>query len=172
MKRFLLPLMMIGLFYSDSLFMEWFPEQAFDGKWVFVPRFFIVGLVLMTIFYDRATAIKYGLVFGFLFDLFYTGILGAYMFFLPFIVYVTSKLVKVFQNHLFIIAFVVLIDIVLFEVIMYQLNILVQRTDMLFTEFMNVRLWPTLVVNAVFYIFLSIPLRNVFIKMRRDILND
>ncbi|MBM7648950.1 rod shape-determining protein MreD [Bacillus ectoiniformans] len=167
MKRYLLPLLMIACFYSDSLFLTWFPDNAFDGKYVPVPRLFAMALMLMAIFFNRNAAIKYGFLFGFLFDLFYTGILGVYMFFLPLIVYVTSKLVKVLQNNLFIVALIILFDLFLLEFIMYEVNILLQRTQYTLSEFIHIRLWPTLILNLIFYLILSIPLKNSFEKLRR-----
>jgi len=166
-KKILLPLLMAILFYSDSIFMFWFPENAFNGQYILAPRFFIVGLLLMSIFFDRNTAIKYGFLFGFLFDIFYTGILGAYMFFLPLLVYITSKLVKALQNNLFIVAMIIMFDLFLLEFIMFQLNMLVQRTEMVIPEFLSIRLWPTLILNLLFYIIFAIPLKNAFEKLHR-----
>ncbi|RJS59834.1 rod shape-determining protein MreD [Bacillus sp. PK3_68] len=171
MKRLYLPLLMIVLFYSDSLFLTVFPETAFDGKYVITPRFFVIGLLLMAVFFDRNTAIKYGFLFGFLFDIFYTGILGAYMFFLPLVVYIVSKLVKVLQNNLFILGFIVLFGVFLLELILFQLNVLIKRTDIDLTQFMSIRLGPTLLLNLIFYILLAFPLKNAFEKLQR-IYND
>ncbi|WP_065408919.1 rod shape-determining protein MreD [Pseudobacillus wudalianchiensis] len=171
MKRLYLPLLMIVLFFSDSVFTTVFPEMAFDGKYFIIPRFFTVGLLLMAIFFDRNTAIKYGFLFGFLFDIFYTGVLGAYMFFLPLIVYIVSKLVKVLQNNLFILTFIVLFGIFLLELILFQLNVIIKRTEMDLTQFMSLRLGPTLLLNLIFYLLLALPLKSAFEKLQR-IYND
>ncbi|OLN23490.1 rod shape-determining protein MreD [Domibacillus antri] len=166
MKKGLLPLLMIALFYSDSVFMVFFPENAFNGIYVPVPRFFLIGLLFMSVFFDRNTAIKYGFLFGFLFDMFYTGLLGAYMFFLPLIVYITSKLTKWLHSTLVIFFIIVLFDIALLEMIIYGLNVLVQRSEASFEQFVFMRLWPTLALNAIFYILFAIPLRNAFQKLK------
>ena len=171
MKRLYLPLLMILLFYSDSLFITGFPETAFGGKYMIIPRFFTIGLLLMAIFFDRNTAIKYGVLFGFLFDIFYTGVLGAYMFFLPLTVYVVSKLVKVLQNNLFILAFIVLFGVFLLELILFQLNVIIKRTEIDLIQFMSIRLAPTLLLNLIFYLLLAFPLKSAFEKLQR-IYND
>ncbi|WP_100331720.1 rod shape-determining protein MreD [Bacillus xiapuensis] len=167
MKRLFLPLFMTALFYSDSLFMLWFPDHAFDGQYVITPHFFAVGLLLMSIFFDRNTAIKYGFIFGFLFDIFYTGILGAYMFFLPLLVYITSKLVKALQNNVLIVAFIVMFGLFLLEFVMFQLNVLVQRTELTVPDFLSIRLWPTLTLNLLFYLIFVIPIKIAFEKLDR-----
>ncbi|MGM7636524.1 rod shape-determining protein MreD [Bacillus sp. Hm123] len=167
MKRVLLPLLMAILFYSDSVLISWIPAQSFDGGYILVPRLFVIGLLLMSIYFDRNIAIKYGFLFGFLFDIFYTGILGAYMFFLPFLVYITSKMVKVLQNHLFIVAFIIVFDIFLLELIMFQLNMFVSRTEMQMSQFFSIRVWPTLLLNLIVYLFAAVPLKNAFEKLRR-----
>ncbi|OKL38231.1 rod shape-determining protein MreD [Domibacillus mangrovi] len=166
MKKGLLPLLMIALFYSDSIFMIFFPENAFDGAYIPAPHFFIIGLLFMSVFYDRNAAIKYGFLFGFLFDLFYTELLGAYLFFLPLIVYITSKLTKWLQSTFITFFIIILFDIALFEMIVYGLNLLVQRTEVSFEPFVSMRLYPTLALNALYYILFAIPLRNAFQKLK------
>ncbi len=166
MKKGILPLLMIGLFYSDSLFMAFFPENAFQGTYIPVPRFFLMGLLFMAAFFNRNSAIKYGFLFGFLFDMFYTGLLGAYMFFLPLIVFMSSKLTKWLHNTLPVFLIIVLFDLVALEMLIYGLNVLVQRTEFSFEEFAYVRLLPTLILNALFYIVFSIPLRKAFLKIK------
>ncbi|WP_309089658.1 rod shape-determining protein MreD [Domibacillus sp.] len=167
MKKALLPLLMTALFYSDSVFMIFFSEQAFDGAYMPVPRFFIIGLLFMSVFFDRNTAIKYGFFFGFLFDMFYTGLLGAYFFFLPLMVYITSMLTKWLHGTLPVFLVIVLFDIALLELVMYGLNVLVQRTTFSFEQFTYMRLLATLVLNALFYILFAIPLRGAFLKLKK-----
>ncbi|KKB43472.1 rod shape-determining protein MreD [Bacillus thermotolerans] len=167
MKRLLLPLLVIVLFYSDSVIHLVFPESLFGDEQVAVSRLFLIGLLFMAAFLDRNTALKYSFLFGFFFDIFYTGILGAYMFFLPLIVYISSKLVKVLENHLFVFCFIVLFSVFLLELIMFQLNVLVERTEMTAAQFMTTRLGPTLLLNFVIYALLAVPLKNVFEKLPR-----
>lgn len=167
MKKALLPLLMAVLFYSDSVFMIFFSEQAFDGAYMPVPRFFIIGLLFMSVFFDRNTAIKYGFFFGFLFDMFYTGLLGAYFFFLPIIVYITFKLTKWLHSTLPVFFIIIMFDIALLELMMYGLNVLVQRTAFSFEQFTYIRLLATLVLNSLFYIVFAIPLRNAFLRLKK-----
>ena len=170
MKQFLLPLIMTACFLSENVFLEWCSGSVLDGKWMLVPRFFAVALVLLTIFYSRSTAVKYGFLFGLLFDVFYTEILGVYMFVFPFIAYITSKLMKVLQNNFLIVALIVAIDLWILEFILYALNVLIQHTDLTFGQFLSDRLWPTLILNLSFYVLFGVLLRNVFLFLKREIL--
>ncbi|MDQ0214556.1 rod shape-determining protein MreD [Oikeobacillus pervagus] len=172
MKKILLPLLMAACFFSETVFMEWFPGNSFDGKWIFSPRFFLIALLILTIFFKRSTAMKYGFIFGFLYDLYYTEILGVYMLFFPFLVYITSKLMKMLHNNLWVVALVVLFDLALLEVVIYELNVIVQRTSMSFTHFLSHRLWPTLVLNWLFYILFSFALKWSFEKLRKHLLDE
>ncbi|MEK4874105.1 rod shape-determining protein MreD [Bacillus sp. FSL W8-0102] len=171
MKQFLLPLIMVACFLSENVFFNWTPESVLDGRWILAPRFFAVALILMTIFYNRSTAIKYGFIFGLLFDVFYTEMLGVYMFVFPFIVYITSKLMKVLQSDFLIVALVVVIDLSVLESILYALNLLIQRTDLTFGQFLSDRLWATLILNLAFYLVFGGLLKNVFTHLRREILD-
>lgn len=167
MKKALLPLLLTALFYADSLFVLLVPEQAFNGEYVLVPRFFLTGLLFVGVFIDRNTAIKYGFLFGLLFDMFYTGLLGAYFFFLPLLVYIASKLVKVVHSTLPVFFVIVLFDIALLELVMYGLNVLVQRTMMTFDSFVSSRLTAVLILNSLFYILFSYPLREACLKLKK-----
>lgn len=121
----------------------------------------------MSVFFDRNTAIKYGFFFGFLFDMFYTGLLGAYFFFLPIMVYITFKLTKWLHGTLPVFFVIVMFDIALLELIMYGLNVLVQRTAFSFEQFTYMRLLATLVLNGLFYVVFAIPLRNAFLGLKK-----
>lgn len=167
MKKALLPLLIVALFYSDSVFMIFFSEQAFNGAYVPVPHFFFIGLLFMSVFFDRNTAIKYGFFFGFLFDMFYTGLLGAYFFFFPLIVYITSKLTKWLHSTMPVFFVIVLFDIALLEMMIYGLNVLVQRTTVSLEQFAYVRLLASLVLNGLFYIVFAVPLRNAFLRLKK-----
>ncbi|MBE3569143.1 MAG: rod shape-determining protein MreD [Bacillales bacterium] len=171
MKQFLLPLVMVACFLSENVFFNWCSESVLDSRWTLAPRFFTVALILMTIFYNRSTAIKYGFIFGLLFDVFNTEILGVYMFVFPFIVYITSKLMKVLQNNFLIVGLVAAIDLSILESILYALNLLIQRTDLTFGQFLSDRLWPTLILNLSFYLLFGGLLKSLFTRLRREILD-
>lgn len=172
MKRIVLPLILSVCFIVESLFAEFFPNGIFGIHKIFVPHFLLVMLILMGIYYVRNRTILYAFIFGLLFDAFYTGILGVYLFVFPLIVYITSSLMKVLQANLFVSAIVTLVDIAIAEFIVYGLNILILKTTMPAIDFVNLRLIPTLILNIVFYFIIFYPVRKYLLRVKKQVLDE
>lgn len=172
MKRIVLPLILSLLFVSESLFVQFFPHDAFDGRFIIVPHFLLVVLLLMCIYYIRNQALLYAFIFGLIFDITYTGILGVYLFLFPLTLYITSKMMKVLQSNIFIAALVILFNLALVEFLVYELNILINHVTMTMVDFLNRRLLPTLVVNLIFFIIFSYPLKKWLEKRKKEVLDE
>ena len=172
MKRIVLPLILSICFILESLYVEFFPNGIFGIHKLFVPHFLLIVLIIMGMYYVRNRTILYAFIFGLLFDAFYTGILGVYLFVFPLIVYITSSLMKVLQANVFVSAIVMLVDIAIAEFIVYGLNILILKTTMSTMDFINVRLIPTLILNIVFYIIIFYPLRKCLLHLKKEVLDE
>lgn len=166
MKRFLLPVLLFLAFISESTFVELFPTERFEIDRTFVPRFMMVLIMLTSFFYDRNKAIINAIIFGLLFDIIYTDIIGIYMFSLPIVVYILSYSMKVLHTNLLVVFFVVIIGIALLEIIIYGLYFLVNVVELDWYSFMNNRLFPTLVLNGVFLIIIYYPMRNFLLGLQ------
>ncbi|RCK12109.1 rod shape-determining protein MreD [Bacillus licheniformis] len=73
-------------------------------KWFFTSlkkeqRFLLLVLVFMTAYVNQPFAITYGFIFGLLYDINYTDLLGVYMFGFAGICYLSSKAFKVLQTN-------------------------------------------------------------------------
>ena len=55
-----------------------------------VPRFLIIYLIFVAIYYDRKRAMVYGLFFGLLYDVFFIDIIGLYSFIYPLMCLIAS----------------------------------------------------------------------------------
>lgn len=108
MKRIVLPLILSACFILESLFAEFFPNGIFGVHKIFVPHLLLMVLIIMGIYYVRNRTILYAFIFGMLFDAFYTGILGVYLFVFPLTVYITTSLMKVLQANIFVSALVMI----------------------------------------------------------------
>ncbi len=172
MKRIVLPLILSACFILESLFAEFFPNGIFGVHKIFVPHLLLMVLIIMGIYYVRNRTILYAFIFGMLFDAFYTGILGVYLFVFPLTVYITTSLMKVLQANIFVSALVMIIDIAIAEFIVYGLNILISNTTMSVTDFLNMRLIPTLILNLVFYFILFYPLLKCMQTLKKEVLDE
>jgi rod shape-determining protein MreD len=152
------------LFIIESLFVELFPVRFVHDR-ILVPHFLIAGILLITIYGKKNLGIWYGLIFGLMFDLVYTEVIGIYLFMFPLTAYLVSKLMKILQTNIIIVPFVVLLGIAVLELAVYEMNFLIKITDMAFTQFINQRLIPTLILNFIFIIFMIFPLKKQFEKL-------
>lgn len=172
MKRIVLPFILSLCLIGESIFVEFFPTEEFGGGRIIVPHFLLTVLLLMGIYYLRNQAILYAFIFGLIFDVFYTGIIGAYLFLFPLAIYITSKMMKILQSNIFIASLVVTINIAIVEFLVYELNVLIKHTTMPMTDFINVRLWPTLVANLAFIIIVSYPLKSWLQRRKKEVLDE
>ncbi|NQD68173.1 rod shape-determining protein MreD [Bacillus haikouensis] len=171
-KRLTLPLVTLLLFYSESLFVIFFLKiESFEGR-IIVPHFLIIFILFICVFFQYRTALLYAFIFGFLFDIFYTEINGIYLVFYPFVVFLAHAMLKILHNNLFVFSLIVIINLSVLEFLVYQINVIIQRTDMTFIQFADLRLWPTLALNAVFYIIFSYPFKVFLQRKQKQLLED
>jgi rod shape-determining protein MreD len=171
-NKFILPLIFLFLFILESLFVQFLPADIFNSEKIFVPHFLIVAILFLTIFGNEKYGILYGFIFGLLFDIVYTEIIGIYLFLFPLVAYIVSRIMKVLQTNLFIGSFVSLIGITFLEIGAFEMNKLIHITNIDFMSFLNRRLLPTLLLNAIFIIIAAYPLKRQFEKFADNLRAD
>lgn len=172
MKKFLLPVFILVFFISESLFVELFPPQLFNGDRIIVPHFLLIVLLFLTVYGGKNQGILYAGIFGLLFDIVYTEIIGIYLFLYPLIAYLVTKAMQLIHNHIVVVSLVSLLGISLLELGVYELNYLINMTEMDFSSFLQMRLYPTLILNLVFMIIFSFPLKRKFERYAEELKND
>src|SRR5690606_27824458 len=101
------------------------------------------------------------LLFGLLFDIVYVEIIGIYLFLFPVIAFITTKLMRILHMNIAVASIIVLLGITLLEAGVYQMNLLIHHSDMVFSVFLSSRLLPTLILNAIFIILAVYPLKRL-----------
>ncbi len=157
MKRVVLPLITVLCFYGESIFVELLPIFSFIDNRTVVPRFLLVVLILMAIYYFRNVTLIYAAIFGLLFDIYYTGVIGAYLFLFPIAVYTASKMVKVLQINVLTSGLITMLIVAMTEALVYGLNILLFDVNVTVSQFIYARLLPTLTLNFMFYLIIFFP---------------
>lgn len=165
MRKLFLPALAVVFFVSESLFVELWPKHLWYEQYVFVPRFLLIFLLFVTIYGTRTHGMVYGAIFGLLYDVVYTEILGVYMFAFPLIAYIAAKVMKWFHTHLIVTCFLSMVFISVLEFYVYGIQLLIGKTMMPFEQFYSYRLLPTLLVNALFLLVFSYPLKQRLVKM-------
>ncbi|MGG5254899.1 rod shape-determining protein MreD [Neobacillus sp. SM06] len=169
MRKFLLPLLFLFLFVFESIFMQFLPGTIFQREWILAPHFLIAAILFFTIYGSERRGILYGLLFGLLFDVVYTEIIGIYLFLYPFVAYLVTKMMKVLQTNLFLASLMVVTGVALVELGSYEMNMLIHITSMNFITFVTIRLFPTLILNAIFILLAAFPLKRYFENFAKNL---
>ena len=158
-------LILFGLLF-DGLISGIFSEYLYtENGNVMVPRLIILVLVMVSFYLPRNKMILYALIFGFLYDSYYVGILGIYVAIFPLIVYVTDKLNQVLNPNPITIGMMVFINLSILETMLYGIYKILGFTVINMNMFMAGRLGPTLLLNLVFFIVAFYPLKKAILKM-------
>lgn len=171
MTKVILPLIISFFFILESVFVELFPEHLFNHMMMVIPRFLLVVIIFITIYVNLKTGLLYGFVFGLLFDIVYVEVIGIYLLLIPLIAYVVSWIMKILQTNIIIVAVVTLFGITLLEHGVYGMNIIINRTDINYISFLDDRLIPTLILNAIFIVLISYPLKK-YLEHYADVLKN
>lgn len=108
------------------------------------------------------------MLFGFLYDIVYTEILGVYLFAFGISVYIVSGILR-FVNTNYIISFImILLSITITEHIVFGIHSLIGSTIMTHSDFVSVRLLPTLGFNAIIAIVLLFPIKLFMERLAID----
>ncbi|CAM3823416.1 rod shape-determining protein MreD [Mesobacillus zeae] len=172
MKRITVPLLFIFLFLLESLFVDIIPPEVFNSGRVMVPRFLMAAIFFLTVYGNAKQGVIYGLIFGLLFDMVYTEILGVYLVLFPLLSYLFANVMRILQTNVVVVSAVSLIGIALLEVGVYEMNLLIHITNMDFSNFVSVRLFPTLVLNMAFLVLAAYPFKRQFEKFADFLRND
>ncbi|TDL34411.1 rod shape-determining protein MreD [Jeotgalibacillus sp. S-D1] len=167
MTRLILPLLGVIIFYSESIFATFSPIEAFGDTRFLVPRFLFVFILFISVYYKQRTAYIYGFTFGFMYDLFFTGIIGIYMFLFPLLVYIALAILKLINQNIVVVGVLGLFLIAVLEWIVYQFNLLIGVAGVDFTTFATQRLYSTLLFNSLFILLLAYPFKSWMINVRQ-----
>src|SRR5699024_5257658 len=105
MKRLYLPFFLFLFMILEGVAIDVLPTTLATGHTFIVPHWVLVFLVLISMFYDRENtyfSVIYGILFGLLVDVAYTGILGVYMFSYGIGIYVVRALRNVFHANFYV----------------------------------------------------------------------
>jgi rod shape-determining protein MreD len=171
-RKFLLPLIFLSLFILESLFVQFLPAAFFNSKNVLVPHFLIASILFLTIYGGEKHGIVYGIIFGLLFDIVYTEIIGIYLFLFPLVAYIVSKIMKVLQTNILIASLVSLIGVALIEIGVFEMDKLIHITNITFMNFLDRRLFSTLILNAIYIVIAAYPLKRQFEKFADNLRAD
>jgi rod shape-determining protein MreD len=153
--RILIPLIAVILFLLESTFAMFSPIELGGHLYTLVPRFLILYLIFLAIYYSKKRAMIYALIFGILVDVFYINIVGLYSVIYPLMCFIAGWCVKrVHPNLIFSTGLAILLMGVI-EFLLYQFFFAISFTALPLQAFIFSRLIPTILANLLFLIMLG-----------------
>lgn len=150
MIRFIIPLIAVILFFLEPVFSLFSPVSIADVSYTLVPRFVIVYLIFITVYYGRKQAMIYGIILGLLYDMYHIDIIGVYTFLYPAICYLSAMIIRQIHRHIITVTLLSLMMVALLELLSFFFASLIALTTIGFEEFIVIRLMPTMVANSMF----------------------
>ncbi|PUB12308.1 rod shape-determining protein MreD [Paenisporosarcina sp. OV554] len=155
MKRFIVPAIAVVLFYLEPVFGLFSPLDINGEYRYLIPRFLIMYLIFISIYYSRNRAMVYALLFGLLYDVFFIDIIGLYSFLYPLICLLASYIVKFIHQNLLVTTIVSLVLVAGLEFALFQFFSFIGLTDISLQAFVSERLIPTMIANSIFLVVLG-----------------
>ena len=172
MRRFILPFLVFFIFISESIFSHLVHLPFSIEDQLYVPRFVLIIVILITVYLSRWQGILLGFFFGLLHDIVYIEVIGIYLFSYALIAYLISKAMRVLYKHAVIVLFLTVLAAALLEFYVYGINYLIGTTKMTLYNFTTLRLLPTLGLNLVVAILLFYPIKKFLIKIKNEKSDD
>lgn len=168
MKRFVLPLILFFVFLLESSFVDLVPADIFHKENVYVPRFLFLLIAFITVYFNKPVGLLYGAIFGLLYDIVYTEVLGVYLFLFTLVVYLISWASRILQTNIFVISFLSLIGIFVLEFCVYGVNLVIGSTTISIERFLQIRILPTLLLNSIFILVFAFPFKKLLGKLHTE----
>lgn len=166
--RFIFP---IGLFISfalDGSFSKIFGSFMFSYPYSMVSHLVVLWLVLACFFEEDVNIplIPFSVAIGLCADIYYSGVLGLFIFLYPLIIWLTRIIKKYFSADFLSVMMIFFIDIAVFEFLNYIAYSVAGVVNAGFTTFTLYTFAPTLALNLVYCFVLYFPISMLYDRFR------
>lgn len=167
MKKAVLPLLLLFVFLLESMFSIVAPTELFWKNSIAVPHFLMIVLCFIAIYFSPMQGVIYGLLFGFLFDIVYTELVGVYIFAFPLLTYLVYQAMRILQVNIFIVSVISLVSVAALEYYVYGFLTLIGRVHVTAQSFFTDRLLATMLLNGIFLLLVCFPLRRYLLRLSK-----
>lgn len=137
----------------EGVALELLPAKLVTSHLYMIPHWVLIVLVLVAVFYDTENthaAVLYGLIFGLVIDIVYTGVLGIYMFTYGICIYLIHSLSRFFHANILSSLLMGILAIMFADASIHLLFSMIEIADMAWGNYFLYRLLPTIVANMLF----------------------
>lgn len=168
MTRFLFFLTLFFLFIIEGTVVQLFSPDRWGIPMIMIPRFVVVILIFSALFLGRFQGLFIGLLFGLMYDVIYGSVIGIYGFSMALVGYFSGLTFKIFQQNIILILLTVLSSLLIHEFIVYGLLTLISFVDMDVQLFFFQKVIPTIILNMIFALLITYPIRLILIQVREE----
>lgn len=159
-KKVIIPIVL--LFFSillDGLIVSLFYAQLLVSFGYMSPRLVVLVVIVLAFYLEPRHMYILTFIFGFIYDSYFSGILGIYMAGLTLVAYFVMQLRKVFDADFVIMILMSVIMITFLELFVFGIYRVVDLTALTTQEFMATRLSASLVFNTISAVVLVYPIK-------------
>lgn len=150
-----MPAIAIVLFLIEPTFSRLSPLHIGESAYVFVPRFLILFLIFVAVFYNRKKAYIYAGIFGLLYDIIYIDVIGLYTGLYIGVCFIAAWCVKYIHQHILIVTILSVLLMSIMEIILYYFYSFTLITNLPVGSFLLHRLLPTIGANGIYLLLLG-----------------
>ncbi|EJF02163.1 rod shape-determining protein MreD [Liquorilactobacillus mali] len=159
--RYYYPLGLFIALFLDGTLSNIFAGNFFTANVSIESRLFLLWVVMSVFFAKVEHPFFWAIAVGLTFDLFFTGIIGPFFMLVPFILYLTRVMYSFFTPSFIVVLLIYLIDIALFTLLFYWINVLIGFTSVSLAGFISGTLGPTLAFNLAVFVILYLPIKGL-----------
>ncbi|MCP3030454.1 rod shape-determining protein MreD [Halobacillus sp. A1] len=163
MIRLTISCLLIILLVFQGMAMSLLPAKIAYSELLMTPHWVLCFVLIIAIFFDKDDTyhcVWYGMIFGLLIDVVYTGVLGVYMVTYTIVAYVIHGVHKWVHETFFVSLLLAMAGVGLADAVLYVIYSFVQITEMPWWNYVVLRLVPTILANVVFFVFLYPLMKN------------
>ncbi|USG64133.1 rod shape-determining protein MreD [Brevibacillus ruminantium] len=171
MSRFLLTLTLLLLFILEGTVIQFVSPSSWGLSWMAVPRFALVGTLLISMFLGRREGLYYGLAIGLLHDVLYGQVVGLYLVTMMVASYFAGLIVLLFQRGFAMIMVTCCLILFGHEWLLYSIHRLFATAPYDVHWMLNRQILPTVALNVFFALLIYVPMKNLCqaVNAKRDV---
>lgn len=159
--RYYYPLGLFIALFLDGALSDTFAGNFFNSNSTIESRLFLLWIVMSVFFAEVEHPYFWAVTIGLTFDLFFTGIIGPFFMLVPLILYLTKVMYSFFTPSFIVVLLIYLIDIALFTLLFYWINVMIGFTSISLASFISGTLGPTLAFNLAAFVILYVPIKGL-----------
>ena len=167
-----LPILMIIAFLLDGVIMNHFSVFLIESGYTLVPRIVVITLILLTFIIDHSSMFWFAVMVGFMYDSYYSGILGVYMAIFAVIIRLIGHIRGKISINPFTLGLALIFLLTITETGVYIIYTLIGIQHLSVQQFLVQRLGSSLVLNLVLYYLLYIPLKKFALWVQAGIYHE